>query len=163
MSRDRGNSVVNNLLPLGRKSREEVPLQTKKVNPVYFYKPQTAIKYQEFNVIKVNKFGVKQDRIMGIDDKRIMNLTANNKVTVTKNEIDWFQEKAKVKRPERMIKDVVRAWVSTQRANQFYVEFKDQTYKYESQSAEEIIAKINFILTMGAQESKDSNKELVAN
>ena len=78
--RERGASisvvnVASSLLPGAKKSKEDISLSpvTKRVNPVYFYTPQSAVKYQEFNVIKVNKFGVKQERIMGIDINRLTN------------------------------------------------------------------------------------------
>jgi len=113
---------------------------TKRLGPVFFFTNQTAVKHQEYKVIKVNKFGVKQERVMGIDDKKITNSIPDDNNT---------KGTEKVKRPERGIEEVSKCWLGTGARNaQFFIEFQDQTYRYEAPQAEEIVAKINYLLKM---------------
>jgi len=105
------------------------------------------MKFQEFSVIKVNKFGVRQERTMGIDDKFLTNNVPENKVTKSND---------KVKRPKRSLSELQKVWLNANRPNEFILKFKDQTYKYESQQSEEIVAKLSFLLKL-ADEGKKSN------
>lgn len=70
---------------------------------MFFFTPQTAVKFQEYNVIKVNKFGVRQERIMGIDDKFVTNAIPDSKVKTAND---------KVKRPKRELKEIQKVWLN---------------------------------------------------
>jgi len=112
---------------------------TKRLGPMFFYTPQSACKYQEFTVIKQKQFQ-KQERVLGIDDKKITNSKS--------------KANDKTKRPERAVMDVTKVWVNPSKANQFFIEFKDKTYKYESSQTDEIVAKITYLLQMKDQDNQ---------
>lgn len=118
----------------------------KKLGAIFFLTPSSATKYQQYTVIKGNKFGAKQERIMGIDAERITNSIPDKKGTAAK-------------KPVRFMKDVVKAALIPNKPRFFLIEFKDKTYKYEANQAEEIIAKINYLIDMG-RASKTSSSEL---
>jgi len=106
---------------------------------MFLYTQQTAIRYQEFSVVKLNnKFGVRQERAMGIDDQYITNAIPENKVSKTND---------KVKRGKRALSEVQKVWQNA-KTTEFFIKYKDQTYRYESNQAEEIVAKITFLLKM---------------
>eukprot|EP01114_Cavostelium_apophysatum_P009724 TRINITY_DN2296_c0_g1_i2.p1 TRINITY_DN2296_c0_g1~~TRINITY_DN2296_c0_g1_i2.p1 ORF type:complete len:440 (+),score=103.95 TRINITY_DN2296_c0_g1_i2:283-1602(+) len=109
---------------------------TKRLGPMYLT-PQTAAAYQEFAVIKFNKFGIKQDRTMGIDDKYIVNSIPDAKVSKNND---------KVKRPQRPTSEIQKVWMNSNKPSEFYIKYRDQTYRYESKDSEEIVAKLGYLL-----------------
>jgi len=126
---------------------------TKRLGPMFFYTSQSATEYQEYLVVKIKNFAVKQERILGIDDRRITNSIPESKI---KN-----QEKT-TKRPERLLSEVLRTWIVATKANLFCIEFKDgRVYKYESQQAEEIVAKLNFLLRMHEDDDRHRSTTIV--
>jgi len=84
---------------------------------------------------------------MGIDDKFIMNLTSDTKVSKS------------VKRPTRKLEEIQKVSMNQSKSNEFQIKYKDQTYKYESPQAEEIVAKITFLLKM-REEGKQREERL---
>jgi len=76
---------------------------------------------------------------MGIDDKFITNSIPENKVVKATD---------KVKRPKRSFSEVQKISLNASKANEFFIKYKDQTYRYESNQSEEIVAKITFLMKM---------------
>jgi len=110
----------------------------KRLGPVFMYDSKKASKYQEFHVVKIKKLAQRQERILGIDDKTIVNLAPDTRTKIEKT-----------KRPERQLIEVVKVWLVAARANVFAIEFTDgRAYRYESTQAEEIVAKLNYLLKM---------------
>jgi histone deacetylase complex regulatory component SIN3 len=50
--------------------------------------------------------------------------------------------------PIRYIRDVGKVGLIPNKPRYFNIEFKDKMYKYESDSAEEIVAKVTYLLQM---------------
>jgi len=120
--------------------------------PQYFFSPAMVAQYVEYTVIKINKYGKRQERIMGIDGERITNcLPPNSKA-------------GKTHRPFRPITTVSRAYVvdkasqpptaplggmsTKDQKKQFCIEYNDGVCVYESDKADAIVSRINFILSM---------------
>jgi len=120
----------------------------------YFFSPAIVAQYVQYSVIKINKYGKRQERIMGIDSERITNcLPPNSKA-------------GKTHTPFRLISTVVRAYVMDKAAPQpslvnlgntgskerkpFCIEYIDEMCIYECEKADEIVSRVNFILSMEA-------------
>jgi hypothetical protein len=109
----------------------------------FFWSPASVATYVQYTVIKINKYGKKQERIMGIDRERI-----TNSMPVTKPH--------KTNRPARLMSDVVKAFIperptpiSPSIRKPFSIEFKDgKTQDYESEKADEIVARVNYIVAL---------------
>jgi len=108
----------------------------------FFFSPSTVAQTVLYAVVKINKYAKKQDRILGIDSERITNSMPPN------------SRNGKTHMPVRLITDVIKAFVVDRPSpfqtfrKPFCIEFKDGIREYESDKADEIVARINFILSM---------------
>ncbi len=138
----RGNSATMTMQRKGsfrsvpKVEEGDAPRQLSKVlGPIFWLTPTTASKYkvsiiviswvlsgQQFNVIKYNKFGAKQERVIGLDSERI--------ITVNRQS------------PMRYIKDVLKATTMLDKPRHFQIQFKDKTWRLESDYAGKLSAKI---------------------
>eukprot|EP01113_Clastostelium_recurvatum_P021586 TRINITY_DN255_c0_g1_i3.p1 TRINITY_DN255_c0_g1~~TRINITY_DN255_c0_g1_i3.p1 ORF type:complete len:588 (-),score=140.52 TRINITY_DN255_c0_g1_i3:629-2392(-) len=119
----------------------------------FFFPPSSASEYVQYPVIKTNKYGKRQERIMGIDGERITNSHPSS-----------AKPGSRTRRPSRALQDVVKVSLAPNKGSayhlgltrQFFVEYKDSTQVFESDKAEEIVARINFIMST----KKNKGKEL---
>jgi len=108
----------------------------------FFFSPSTVAQTVLYAVVKINKYAKKQDRILGIDSERITNSMPPN------------SRNGKTHMPVRMITDVIKAFIVDRPSpfqnyrKPFCIEFKDGIREYESDKADEIVARVNFILSM---------------
>jgi hypothetical protein len=109
----------------------------------FFWSPASVSTYVQYAVIKINKYGKKQERIMGIDRERIT------------NSMPLHKPSNKTNRPTRMMTDVFRAFItdrptpaSPSPRKPFSIEFNDNIQEYESEKADEIVARINYIVSL---------------
>jgi len=120
----------------------------------FFWFPAAVATYVQYSVTKINKYGTRQERVMGIDRERITNSKPPNKPS-------------KTNRPLRLISDVVKAYIMdrpmpsspTTNRKLFCIEFKDDIQEYESDKADEIVARINYILSLEKPKRYESDAE----
>ena len=127
---------------------------------------------QTYAVVKVNPYGVKQTRMMGIDATRITNFkhgkeeeveremntpspTADHTPTTDKRRTKKFlslrskRDGPNTKHPMRLIADVLECELRPSKSpTSFFVRYTDKSIDYESPAADEIVAKIQFLMNM---------------
>jgi hypothetical protein len=108
---------------------------TKRLGPMFYLNNLNAAQYQEYSVVKINKYGTRQERTLGIDNRAISNKIPENKVKSAKKQ---------PKHSELLLREVVKVGLSGV-SNQFFIELKTKTNKYESAKAEEIVAKLQYL------------------
>jgi len=163
-SRTKSRGDMSSLFPDAGQDPQSPPVLNLKasrqlgVAPTYIWSPAAVSTYVQYSVIKINKYGQRQERIMGIDRERITNSLPLNK---------QFKgnKQSKTNQPLRHVSDVVRAYMVDRPAQSnpnarklFCIEFKDHvTQEFESEKAEEIVARINYINSLEKAKGYDSD------
>jgi len=141
------NNEVIAPIQVNAKISQKLGLPTK-----FIFHPSSADSCAQYNVVKTNKYGKRQERILGIDGERITN---------------GYPYSAKpgrtTRRPTRLVSDIVRVYLvnspslrgSSMTNRQFCIEFKDSTQAFESEKAEEIVARINFVLEIKMKKEEE--------
>ncbi|GAM24598.1 hypothetical protein SAMD00019534_077730 [Acytostelium subglobosum LB1] len=150
---------------------------TKLLGPMFFFTPDTAGEFKQYQVVKFNKFGTSTVRVMGIDQDRIIHsnmsvpngsnhgglspvMSPNNCLTPPpkskKSFKRSFNNNSKLKTPIQLLTDIASVNMITNKPKNFYIKCKDgKLSEFYSQDAEEIVAKIQFIIKEKRNKSKN--------
>lgn len=98
---------------------------------------------------------------LALDNKELWELMQNElqiRFLITKRELQrrfFTSALFLISKPVRFVRDIVRASLIPNKPRYFMIEFKDKTYKYEASQAEEIIAKITYLIGLQKYRSID--------